>query len=134
MWVHRSKGFSTLEQLLVVLTVGTTMTFSMPQMTRIVEMFRRAEAYTTLGSLRTAQVAHHLEYGTYTKDPRRLVIAIPSDDSRSHYYRYTIASADRSGFVLRAIRKTGNDVGKEPNYRESYVVTLNLQGLFQGSP
>lgn len=117
-----------MEQILVALSAGALATMAVPQLSKAIEMARMTEAYLMLENIRTAELLYHTEYNTYTANLSRLVAQVPSDGSKAHYFRYAVASAGSSAFVVTATRKTAGAEGKTPNSAEGYTVTLNHDG------
>ena len=126
-----NSGFSILEILMVTLAVGTLTSVAMPQYEKALEVARTTEAYLMLGYLRTAEGAYFCEYGSYTADLKKLTAEIPADDSILHYFRYSVHLSP-TGFAAQAMRKTGEERGKEPNAGEPYAVALSSDGILSG--
>ncbi len=108
--------------------MGTLSLMAAPQLSKAIEMARVTEAYLLLGNIRAAEFLYHTEYNTYTADVSHLVVEVPPKGSQAHYFRYAIASAGSSAFVVTATRKTAGGDGKAPNSAEGYTVTLSHDG------
>ncbi len=63
--MHRLKGFTLIEILIVVIILGILATLSVPQFTRMISRAKMAEAWAGLGGLRTAQSIYYMEHDNY---------------------------------------------------------------------
>lgn len=125
---HRTSGFTLLELLVVVIIVGILATIAVPSFTRAMERARQSEAAAFLDTVKTAEEAYYQENQKYTPTFTLLMVDKPANDSTKHYFRYTLTATDTT-FTASAIRKSGTDTGKNPNYSGPYTVSLNEQGV-----
>jgi prepilin-type N-terminal cleavage/methylation domain-containing protein len=89
------KGFTLIEVLIVVIILGILATIAVPQFRRMVARSRTAEAYSTLGAIKTAQEIYRLEHNTYTADLGALDVTFPDGGTGSPNFDYTaVATAD----------------------------------------
>ena len=116
--VGKSKGFTLLELIVVVIIISVLATLGFGQYTKLVEKGRTAEAKTILGQIRTAQTAYNLEYGTYTATIGNLSVAATAACTTTNYFSYSVsnttATATRCG-----------SCGKTPDSTTAYTITLN---------
>ena len=63
--MHRKKGFTLIEVLIVVIILGILATLSVPQFTRMIKRARMSEAWAGLGAVRTAQSVYYMEMSNY---------------------------------------------------------------------
>jgi prepilin-type N-terminal cleavage/methylation domain-containing protein len=135
------KGFTLMELIIVIIIVGILATVGFGQYQRIIERGRTAEAKTMLGQIRTAQEAYKTEFGTYAMDIigapaniRSILVdtTVPTACQLSHYFMYTILSADETTFSAQADRCTA--AGKEPNIPAGsvYLITIDQDGTLGG--
>jgi type II secretion system protein G len=116
------KGFTLIEVLIVVIILGILATISVPQFTKMVARARTAEAYSTLGAIKTAQEIYRLENDTYVADLTALDVTFPDGDgtTSSTNFDYTaVAYADT--YTITAD-------GKEGSIAEGISVTLEQDG------
>ena len=125
---HRAFGFTLLELLVVVIIVGILATIAVPSFTRAMERARQSEASAFLDTLKTSEEAYYQENQKYTASFSLLMTDKPADASTKHYFKYSLAATDTT-FTATAVRKTGTDTGKSPNFSSAYTVTLNEQGI-----
>lgn len=100
------KGFTLIEVLIVVIILGILATISVPQFTKMVARSRTAEAYSTLGAIKTAQEIYRLENATYTATLTDLDVTFPDGATGSTNFDYT-AVADADTYTITATGKEG---------------------------
>jgi len=132
------RGFTLLELIVVIIILGILATLGFTQYTKMIEKGRTAEAKMILGSLRTAEEAYKLEYGTYVAysgASASLPVEAPTACAGTHYFSYdiTVAGAGAaSTFTATATRCTAG--GKTPNFAgTAYTVTLTNAGVWGGT-
>jgi prepilin-type N-terminal cleavage/methylation domain-containing protein len=97
------KGFTLIELLIVIIIIGILATIAMPQLAKMVERARAAEAMTNLSSIYTAEQAYYFDYDAYAAcaDNAAINTTLGVDVDRSKYFCYsttaTYAQATRSG-------------------------------------
>lgn len=122
----RNKGFTLLELIVVIIIIGILATIGFGQYTKVIEKGRTAEAKSILGSLRSADTAYNLQYGSYAAAVGDLPIGAGACDT-DHYFGYAAASG-----VYTATRCSSG--GKPPQGpATAYTITLNSSGAWGGS-
>ena len=66
--MKRKKGFTLIELLIVVIIIGVLATIAIPQFTKATERSKAAEAYMTIGNIRTQEAIYYAENSEYTDD------------------------------------------------------------------
>jgi prepilin-type N-terminal cleavage/methylation domain-containing protein len=120
------KGFTLLELIVVVIIIGILATLGFTQYVKMVEKGRTAEAKTTLGQIRSAQMAYYLEYGAYTPTFTNLIVDSPTACAASHWFSFATDAT-----TATATRCTAS--GKSPNAIAVYSITLTHVGVFGGT-
>ncbi|TRZ50427.1 MAG: prepilin-type N-terminal cleavage/methylation domain-containing protein [Dehalococcoidia bacterium] len=112
------RGFTLIEVLIVVIILGILATIAVPQFTKLVARSRTAEAYVTLGAIKTGEEIYRLEGTGYTATLTDLDIIFPDGGTGSPNFDYT-AVADATTYTITA-------TGKESAV--GVVVTLEQDG------
>jgi type IV pilus assembly protein PilE len=113
----KSRAFTLLELVVVIIILGVLATLAFTQYGRMVERARGAEARTILGDVRKLAVAYRLENGTVTGFEEAqgnigtATDQIPSTCTTTHYFSYAVASTDPTT-TITATRCTAS--GKTP--------------------
>jgi type IV pilus assembly protein PilE len=116
--MSRSKGFTLLELIVVVIIIGVLATLGFTQYTKLVERGRGAEAKTVLGQIRTAQEIYKQEQGNYSASMTTLVIDAPSACTTTNYFSYSVTDTS----LAIATRCAAS--GKNPNSSLGYTISL----------
>lgn len=99
--IHKAKtGFSLLELLIVIATIGILCAFSIPIYSQHVTHTRRLEAEMSLFKLASALEKHHLLYGTYQSATLQNLgfTKIIADN----FYELQIITANETGYLITA--------------------------------
>lgn len=118
--MKRTKGFTLLELMIVVIIVGILATLGVSQYARATERARGAEARQVLSTVRSLAVAYSMDHEAYTGFDNTIagigtgVDQIPSACRPSHYFYYNVLGASATSVQMRAIRCTGGQ-GKPPS-------------------
>lgn len=132
---NRVKGFTMIELVVVLIIIGVLSTFGFTQYLKMIENGRKAEAKSTLGSVRTYAVARQQEVGAYpTTAEIGTSLGLPTAcsataPSTNFFFAYTI---DGVG-TATAARCTGTN-GKQPGVlpADTYSMTLDVNGATTG--
>ena len=100
------RGFTLIEVLIVVIILGILATIAVPQFTKMVARSRTAEAYATIGAIKTAEEIYRLENASYTATLADLDIEFPDGATGSPNFDYT-AEADANTYTITATGKVG---------------------------
>jgi prepilin-type N-terminal cleavage/methylation domain-containing protein len=107
----RQRGFTLIEVMIVIMTIGVLASAATPILTNSIEKAKASEATAALGSIRRAMRMHHVEYGTY-KNPqftagRKVtfgsILAISDADLAGRYFSsecYTFEKVKRRTFRI----------------------------------
>jgi prepilin-type N-terminal cleavage/methylation domain-containing protein len=99
------RGFTLIEVLIVVIILGILATIAVPQFTKMMYRARTAEAYSTMGALKTALEVYKLEHTTYTDVLGDLDITFPDGATGSPNFDYEITNADDTTYTIEATGK-----------------------------
>ncbi len=99
----KSKGFTLVELLVVVILTGILAAIAIPTIEQRIENVRKKEATTILNSIWAAERSYRLEQGNYTADVGKLT-TIKIAPSSLKYYDYGI-SLIPNDFLAAAIKK-----------------------------
>jgi prepilin-type N-terminal cleavage/methylation domain-containing protein len=137
--MHRARGFSLAELLMVVIIVGVLATLVVPRFLPQSEKARVNEAVQILSAIRQGEAAYFLDNGAYLAltlthtdvDWRKIGMENPNDDSV--LFDYTVAvnnAASPPTFTATATRTSASDPAG--TYTGS-TVTLNESGIWGGT-
>lgn len=126
------KGFTMIELVVVLIIIGVLSTFGFTQYLKMIENGRKAEAKSTLGSVRTYAVSRQQEVGTYpTTAEVGTNLGLPTvcnnaAPSTNFFFSYTV---DSTSGTATATRCTGTN-GKQPGVlaADVYSMTLDVNG------
>ena len=122
-----NKGFTLLELIVVIIILGILATLGFTQYGKTIEKSRTAEAKAILGTIRTAQVGRHLEYGAYTT-LANLPVDAPTACDTAHYFTY---GTEATAGLSTATRCTTG--GKSPDASSACTVTVSIAGAWGGT-
>ncbi|MBL7131776.1 MAG: prepilin-type N-terminal cleavage/methylation domain-containing protein [Candidatus Omnitrophica bacterium] len=110
--MRKSKGFTLLELIIVIIVIGILVAIALPQFVRVAERGRIAKAKTVLDAFRKAEGIYHALHSTYTTDETALDDEIPEianvDDSD---WSYSVSQAGATTFTVEAQRLKGAHIG-----------------------
>lgn len=97
--MRRSKGFTLLELITVIIIIGILAVVAFPQFVKAMERARMGTAIAKLGTLKKAQGIYHTLYSTYETDQNKLATEVPevaqaSMDDADYTFVVTAANAD----------------------------------------
>jgi len=99
------KGFTMLENLIVIIIIAILATFAIPQYLKASKRAIASEAVTTIGAIRGGLARYYQEYNELTSDLDDLDIDNPNDVSNANF---TYSIPDTSGMDTYKIRAEGN--------------------------
>ena len=101
------KGFTLLEIIIVVIIIGVLASLALPRLLNTVERSRSAEAFASLGSVRSAMERCYLPYGTFANCGTftNLDVGNPANSANSHF-TYSFTGVSATGYTIRATRNT----------------------------
>jgi len=129
----KSRGFTLLELILVVIIVGILASLGMVSYTKVMERSRSAEAREALGMIRTAEEAYKMDNPTvgYSNVIADVGVGTAVCDA-THYFKYTITTAGgppTTSFTATATRCIAADgVSKAPVGTTAWWISLNDAG------
>jgi len=126
------RGFTLVELIIVVVILGVLLSLGVTLYTRTFEKSRSAEARIILGHIRSAEEVYRLENPTYTKSFAELAVSVPESCLATHYFKYSVPSADATTFTAQADRCTTG--GKSPAAKAGYYFTINQDGTLTAVP
>jgi prepilin-type N-terminal cleavage/methylation domain-containing protein len=94
----KSKGFTLLELLIVVIVIGALASVALPQFSKMVKRARAAEAVSGLGAFSTAELVYYQERSTFTNTKADLPV-----DVNETNFTYTISGASSTSVVIAAV-------------------------------
>lgn len=102
----KKQGFTLIELLIVVIIIGILATLAAPQFFRATERARAAEAYTILGTLRSAQIRYYTQQAvsTFATDCATLDV---DWSGLKNFATPSCAGATAAGFVAFMTRSGG---------------------------
>jgi len=96
--MRRSKGFTLIEVLIVVIILGILATLAIPQFGKMRKRARLAEAWAGLGAVRTAQAVYFMEQDKYADAEGDLDFDPPSGGG----FTYDILAGSAADFTAQA--------------------------------
>ena len=103
---NKSKGFTLVELMVVVIIVGILAAVAVPIYRQNVKRAMASEGAALLGSVLTAERVYYAEHNTYTDDEAALGV----ETTGNKYFKdFTIESADANGFKATTIGEAGGD-------------------------
>ena len=126
----KSRGFTLIELILVVIVIGILASLGSVQYLKAIEKSRAAEARDILGQIRNAEEGYKLENNAYNASFATIGIeGITSGACDTlHFFRYSVAitAGPPPTFTATATRCTAG--GKTPNGTSAYSITLDQDG------
>jgi len=116
----RSKGFTLVEVLIVVIIIGILAAIGIPQFASSIEKARGGEARAGLGHIQTAEKIYYAENDAYTQNPADLGLSLTTT-----YWSFTI-NTPSGGYVATATRG-----GSGP--RRGQTLIMNQDGDISGT-
>ena len=101
--LQAKRGFSLIEIIVVLIIIGVLGGLVYPTYTNTIERTRTGEALEILGSMRRAQEAYSLEFGTYATNPALLDVTMTTP---TYFDAPTIGGTASAPFLL--INRTGD--------------------------
>ncbi len=100
----KTKGFTLLELLMVVIIVGVLASLALPQYAGFVEKARAAEATATIGAIKNAQALYKLENGNYSSVLADLGMGSVPTSGDAQYWTYGTAGTAGTSYTITATR------------------------------
>jgi len=135
--MQRKRAFTLVELIVVVVILSVLLTVSSSMYFDINEKSRSAEAKNILAHIRAAEELYRLENIAaykHTNSLGDLAVDVPVNCSQaSHYFSYSVPSADHTHFTARADRCRAGG-GKIPGSAYDYNLTINETGVLVKPP
>jgi len=125
--MKKSKGFTLLELIIVIIVLGILVAIALPQFTKVAERGRIAKAKTVLDMFRKAEGIYFAINSFYTTDEAELANDIPELSGISAAdvdWGYVVTTATNTEFLVTATRDTGEYNGQR--------ITINQLGQIGG--
>jgi type IV pilus assembly protein PilE len=104
--MNRTRGFSLIELMVVVVVIGLLSAIALPSYTRYVLRSHRSSAITGVLDVASRQARYYTTNNTYTTSMTALgypADPMPLTDSSNRYYDLSVASASATAFSIRAV-------------------------------
>ncbi|MFH1479614.1 MAG: prepilin-type N-terminal cleavage/methylation domain-containing protein [Candidatus Omnitrophota bacterium] len=119
----RSKGFTLIEVLIVVIILGILAAVAVPQLTSAIERSKGSEARQGLGHILREERIYYSAYNEYT-DSNIDDEIMTELNSNAKYWAFTISEADDDSFIGQATRSGGTLSGT--------TITIEQDGTIGG--
>ena len=93
---NRSKGFTLVELMVVVIIVGILAAVAVPIYRQNVKRAMASEGAALLGSVLTAERVYYAEHNTYTTD--KSALGVDAEIGNKYFRDFTVTEADGNGF------------------------------------
>jgi len=123
----KSKGFTLLELMIVIIIIGVLASLAVPTYIRARQRAYKAEALVVLSGVRQSEYRYHLGSDTYTTDLSQLDFDPDQDVTGTQHYGYTASAVTDTTFTITALRNT------EDGGDGSSTVTINQDGTIGGT-
>jgi type IV pilus assembly protein PilE len=112
--IRRSRGFTLLELMIVVLVMGILATIAITSYGRYAYRARRADGQELLMRVANAQERYYATFNRYGDDPVTGDLKLGSAISEKGYYTVTITKTDLAkDYTATAVRVAGNSQAKD---------------------
>ena len=116
----RSKGFTLVEVLIVVIIIGILAAIGIPQFATSIEKAKGGEARAGLGHIQTAEKVYFAENEFYTNNLANLDISLTE-----RYWDFTITTPSSTEYTATAARSGGT--------RSGQTITMDEDGTIGGT-
>jgi len=125
----KARGFSLIELMVVIAIIAFLAMISVPSFMRFLAKAKRAEAYTNLHAIYTAQKAHHAEHGKYSD-----VLSGPNGigwkpegyrgggSNENFYYTYGFAGSEGVNHFTGKLNTPASNLGQARADERSFIV------------
>tara|TARA_R100001509_G_scaffold50570_4_gene27795 strand:+ start:4683 stop:5129 length:447 start_codon:yes stop_codon:yes gene_type:complete len=124
----RSRGFTLIEVMIVVVIVGILLMVALPGYQGVMQKGRRGDARAALLDASNRQEQYQLDFGTYTADMTDLGYAADPFTSEEGLYRIDAVSC-ASGTIATCYVLTATPVAGAPQSKDTRCTTLSLDSF-----
>jgi len=105
---NKSKGFTLVELMVVVIIVGILAAVAVPIYRQNVKRAMASEGSALLGSVLTAERVYFAEHNTFATETDKAALGVETTGNK-YFKDFTIESADANGFKATTIGEAGGD-------------------------